>query len=153
MGKDKKQLPVGADDATPSKRELTAREEAQREKDCKVEYSVLIPGHMRKFLDEQRRASWIPPSEVEKMPTWTPVLQLVVDEVIEGSVKEVQAYMETEVRAEKEKVVEKLAGRVLKRLPGHDKELVEKRLWGSMHALKTEQGVSNKHLIGKTLAR
>ena len=59
------------------------------------------------------------------------------------------AYMDTVIRGEKEKVVKKMVAKVLKRLPGHDPVLVEKRVWGTLHALAIDQGVSNKHMIGK----
>lgn len=134
------------------KRELTAREQAMRDKDCKVEYSKLVPERMHKGLDESRRANWIPPTEVEKMPQWTPVLQPVVDAVIEENVKEVALFMDTVMRGDKEKVVQKLIPKVLKKLPGHAVDLVEKRLWDTLYALMREQGVSNKHSIGKVLS-
>lgn len=129
----------------PGKRELTAREEAQRDRDCKVEYSSVVPSAMHKGLDASRRANWIPPSEVEKMPQWNPVLQPVVDEVIENAVKEVADFMGTASREEKAKVVDKLVAKVLKKRPSHDKGLVEKRVWGTLFALLKDQGVTLRH--------
>lgn len=134
-------------------RELTPREIQQRDRDCKVEYSAVVPSGMHKALDESRRANWIPPSEVEKMPQWKPVMQPAVDQVIAESVKEVAAWMDTVIREEKEKMVDKLVPKVLKRLPGHDKELVAKRIWGTLYELQREQGVSNKHLIGRVISK
>lgn len=140
----------------PGKRELTDKEEALREKDMgerfgvkgengqRKEHSMVVGDKKGEEFKELRRTNWIPPSEVEKMPSWKPVLQPVVDQVIEESVKEVADWMGTTARAEKEKVVGKLAGKVLKKLPGHDRELVEKRIWGTLFDLMRDQGVSNK---------
>lgn len=136
----------------PGKRELTKQEEAQRERDMKVSHgSGVIPHRLEEELDAQRRANWIPPAEVEKMPMWKPVLQPVVDAVIGDSVKEVAAFMGTVSKEERAKVVEKLIIKVLKRLPKHDVDLIEKRIWGTLFDLQREQGVSNMDLIGKVI--
>lgn len=136
-------------------RELTPREIQQRDRDCKVEYSTVVPSGMHKALDESRRASWIPPSEVEKMPQWKPVMQPAVDQVISESVKEVAAWMDTVIREEKDKLVDKLVPRVMKLLPAEkkDKGLVAERIRGTLYELQREQGVSNKHLIGRVISK
>lgn len=136
-------------------RELTKSEIAQKERDMKVVYSGMVPSSMHKGLDESRRANWIPPSEVEKMPLWKPVLQPAVDQVIAESVKEVAAWMDTVIREEKDKLVDKLVPKVMKLLPADkkDKGLVAERIRGTLYELQREQGVSNRHLIGKVISK
>lgn len=131
----------------PGKRELTPREQQQRETNCKVVYSAVVPSALHKSLDESRRANWIPPVEVEKMPVYKTVLTPAVNAVIDENPKEVAAFMDTTSREEKEKVMVKLKAKVLKKLPDHDPELVEMRLWSALFALLKDQGVSNRPRI------
>lgn len=132
--------------AKPLKREYSAKELAQRERDMKVNYSSVVPEKMRKQLDAERKENWKSPDEVQAMPQWKPVIDPVVDKVISERVKEVKLFMETIDRSEKEIVVTKLTGLVKKQLPDKDIDLIEKAIWRRLFDLAKDQGVSN---IGK----
>lgn len=140
---------VAEDKWYSGKRELTVREQQQRDRDCKVEYSAVVPTSLHKALDAERRANWIPPSEVEKMPVWTPTLTPLVQGVIDESVKEVALFMEEPAKEDREKIVLKLKAKVLKKDGTRDPELVEKALWRMLFDLQKDQGVSIKGKLFK----
>lgn len=139
----------------PAKRELTDKELALRERDIapymKGDVSSVIPKGVLEQVNKTRRENWVAPSDVEKMPQWSPVIRPVVDKVIGEQVKDVKVYMETIARSERSAVVAKLAKLAHKYLPEKDLSLVELVTERALFDLLRDQGVGNLDKVKQIL--
>lgn len=111
------------------KKELTEKEKAQREKDIVVKkYNPIIPGHMHKALDQERREKWVSSEEIKKMPQWEGKVAGAVRALI--TAEDRQAWR-TMSRVEKNKYMDGIAKKVMKEVVTRA-EVVRETVWRQM---------------------
>lgn len=149
--------------------ELTDRQKAARERDCKVTYgrAVSYPGisakveglvqeRMEAGLDLERRALWCPEEVLTALPAWAPTLTPAVDRMLGADMALVARFMTTVSRGDRTAIVKKITANVcrLDSLLGAkiDGALVEARVWDQLFRMQKDQGVVLKSEIKKLLA-
>lgn len=141
---------------------LTAKQEAQKARDCKVNYGrgvklvgqaqspfSLVPERMQGVLDKERERLWVDEEVIEAMPSWAPVMAPVVARVIRKAHDEVKEFMLSVSRSQKGAIVKSLVKAVLREAKGLDRQIVEEVTWRHLFDLLKDQGVVNRGRIEK----